>query len=112
MTWQITKFIMLNSFISPSPRDSNLKKKKKPTKQFNSVFFFFFCYPKFEMQREERIVTQTKSLFQCLTMAAVTKSFRCKHTFFRNSENPTGICKYFMDVNHQQKVTYTQLVAI
>lgn len=45
-------------------------------------------------------------------MASVTKSFRCKHTFFRNSENPTGICKYFIDVNHQQNLTYTQLVDI
>lgn len=64
------------------------------------------------MQREGRIVTQPKSLFQCLTMASVTKSFQYKHTFFRNSENPTGICKHFIDVNHQQKVTYTQLVDI
>lgn len=99
MTWQITKFIMLNSFISPSPRDSNLKKKKK----LQNSSTVFFCYPKFEMQRKGRIVTQTKSLFQCLTMASVTKSFRGKHTFFRNSENPTGI-----NVNHQQRVPYTQ----
>lgn len=59
MTWQITKFIMLNSFISPSPRDSNLKKKKN----YKTVQQCFFAILNLKCKGKDESLHRLRAFF-------------------------------------------------